>query len=95
MDTAQGQAQRTPPTRRSHWRRIRGGVFTMALTFGVATAIIWAKLRLVGDVPRTVYAEPERNAEAPKNDQAQSRAGEESAHDDGGQNQRPAVAERR
>lgn len=40
------------------------GLASLGISSGVASAIIWAKLRLVGDVPRTVYAEPEPEPKA-------------------------------
>lgn len=53
-------------TSKSHWHRLRTNLF--ALT-AVAGLLIWAKLRLVTNFPRTVLADPEPvqvDADAPE-----------------------------
>lgn len=39
-------------------RRVTGAALTLALVGGVFSLLIWGKLRLVGGVPRSAYAEP-------------------------------------
>ena len=46
-------------------RRMSGAAATLALVGGVFSLLIWGKLRLVGGVPRSAYAEPAPSAPQP------------------------------
>lgn len=43
-------------TSKSHWHRLRTNLFVLTAFAGL---LIWAKLRLVTNFPRTVLADPE------------------------------------
>jgi len=49
--------------RRVKSRRLSWALVTL-LSFGGVALLLWTKLKIVGDVPRTAYAEPEERDEA-------------------------------
>ena len=52
-------------SRRARAKLIAPTAGTLAM-LSVFAAVIWSKLRLVGNVPRTAYAEPERSGGQPE-----------------------------
>jgi len=65
----------TTRSNKSILARIRSrGAFGVALALTVFASVIWAKLRLVGGVPRTAYAVPEDDAQAGAQPEAQNQA---------------------
>lgn len=56
---AQSNASTTQPIAKAKGLRRSWPIFALAL-FGTLSLLIWTRLRVVGGVPRTAYADPEQ-----------------------------------
>ncbi|MBX3384031.1 MAG: hypothetical protein KF864_11045 [Phycisphaeraceae bacterium] len=59
MKTTDATSKKASPVHHVPARTVAALVTTCALTLGI-TMLIWMKLRVVTTIPRTAYAEPER-----------------------------------
>ncbi|MEM9066348.1 MAG: hypothetical protein AAGB51_12755 [Planctomycetota bacterium] len=66
-------------SKRKHRRGRFTGLLAIALT--MLSAVIWSKLRLVGGLPRSVYAEPDQGVDAPKESRKNADVPHNTAHD--------------